>query len=103
MGFVNTAGNTEITTLNVEQKLDYQPVGSPWQASQFFNIVYGKESGTENANLLKTGARIDYSLTKRLSIFAGGSFERNKFAGISRRFRSRSAWPSRRSRRRSRI
>ncbi len=86
VGFVNTAGNTEITTLNVEQKLDYQPVGSPWQASQFFNIVYGKQSGTENANLLKTGARIDYGLTPRLSVFAGGSYERNKFAGISRRF-----------------
>lgn len=86
VGFVNTAGNTDITTLNVEQKLGYQPVGSRWQVNQFFNVVYGKEAGTENANLLKTGARLDYGLTGRLSAFAGGSYERNKFAGVARRF-----------------
>ena len=86
VGFVNTAGNTELTTLNVEEKLAYRPATSPWRGSQFFNIVYGKESGTENANLLKTGARVDYQLSKRLSAFAGGTFERNRFAGISRRF-----------------
>ena len=86
VAFVDAAGNTDVTTLSGDQRLEYAPPGSGWTLSEFVALVYGRTDGVTSANALKLGARADRALSDRLSAFGGGSFERNRFAGIARRF-----------------
>lgn len=86
VSFVDAAGNTDVTTLSGDQRLEYAPTGSGWTLSEFVALVYGRTDGVTSANSLKLGGRADRALTDRLSAFGGGSFERNRFAGIARRF-----------------
>ena len=65
LGFVNTAGNTEITTLNLGEKLGYHTADSLWLFSQFASAVYGRTSGQETANQLAAGVRLDRGLGAR--------------------------------------
>ena len=84
LGFVNTAGNSEVTTLNIGERLTYRTDG--WVLGEFFNIIYGKTDGTESTSLWKAGVRVDRDITPRLAAYGFAGWERNKFAGISRRF-----------------
>lgn len=86
VSFVDAAGNTDVTTLSGDQRLEYVPTGSGWTLSEFVALVYGRTDGVTSANALKLGGRADRAFTDRLSAFGGGSFERNRFAGIARRF-----------------
>lgn len=83
LGFVSTAGNTDITTLNVGEKLGY--VTGPWAFAHATTIVYGQSGGVETADQWKTGVRADRRLVARLAAYGLASFERNPFAGIGRR------------------
>ena len=84
LGFVNTAGNSEVTTLNLGERLTYRTAG--WVLGEFFNVIYGETDGEESTSLWKAGIRVDREITPRLAVFGIGGWERNKFAGISRRF-----------------
>lgn len=86
VSFVDAAGNTDVTTLSGDQRLEYVPTGSGWTLSEFVALVYGRTDGVTSANALKLRGRADRAFTDRLSAFGGGSFERNRFAGIARRF-----------------
>ena len=85
LGFVNTAGNSEVTTLNLGERLTYTGAAG-WVLGEFFNVIYGETDGEESTSLWKAGVRVDREITPRLSLFGLGGWERNKFAGISRRF-----------------
>lgn len=84
LGYVQTSGNTRLSTVNVSDKLLYRP-GSRWLFTQTAAWVYGKTSGVESANQLVLSVRSDYNMHPRLSLYALVGYERNRFAGISRR------------------
>jgi len=84
VGFVNTAGNTDVTSLNAGEKLEY--VADRLTLTQSFSTVYARVSGVTNASLWKAGARADYAVAGPVGVFALGGFERNTLAGIERRF-----------------
>lgn len=86
VSFVDAAGNTDVTTLSGDQRIQYAPTGSGWTFTESIALVYGRTDGATSANSLKVGGRADRAFTTRLSAFGGGSFERNRFAGIARRF-----------------
>ena len=86
VSFVDAAGNTDVTTLSGDQRLEYTPPESGWKLAEFVSLVYGRTEGETSANALKLGARADRELIGRLSAFGGASYERNRFAGIARRF-----------------
>lgn len=86
LGLVNAAGNTRVTTLNGAEKLAYRPSGSRWQLQQQVNTVYGRTSDSVTADQLKVTARADYRALAVFHLFLGGTYERNRFAGVSRRF-----------------
>ena len=86
LAFVDAAGNTDVTTLSGDQRLEYTPPASGWKLAEFASLVYGRTDGETSANALKLGARADRAITGRLSAFGGASYERNRFAGIARRF-----------------
>lgn len=87
IGFVNTAGNSSITTLSLDEKLSYKPdsVGG-WDFAQYASSIYSKTDSATSANQLKIGGRAGHAITRRLQGFVAGSWERNRFAGIARRF-----------------
>jgi len=84
LGFVSTAGNSSVRTLNVGEQLTVKP--DPWKFTQTFSIVNGYTSGVETVNTLTAGLRADYAFGPRLKAYAFGNFIRNRFAGIARRF-----------------
>lgn len=83
-GFVNTAGNTSTTTLNAGQAASL--TRGKWTFGQEFQAVYGKTEGQTSAESYKATLRGEYALTPRLAVYGIGGWDRNEFAGISRRF-----------------
>lgn len=86
LGFVNTAGNTEITTLNLGERLTYRNSDSTWLFNQFAGAVYGRTSGQETAKQLNAGVRLDRSLGGPFYLFSGIKWDKDRYAGIERRF-----------------
>lgn len=84
VGFVSTTGNTEISALNLGEKLILR-AGS-WEHRQQFGSVYASQDGKQTSNLLFTNWRSDWSFRPGLALFGYAGFDRNEFAGISRRF-----------------
>jgi putative salt-induced outer membrane protein len=84
LGFVNTAGNTDVTTLNAGDKLVY--TSAPYVFTQTFNVVYGRTDSVTTASQWRAGGRLDYQLAPRISLYGQARYERNTFAGIARRF-----------------
>lgn len=84
LGFVDVSGNTSVTTINVGQRTIRRL--DRWELSQDFGLVYGRTDGVESSNFWRAGLRGDYLLSDRFALYGRGAFDRNKFAGISRRF-----------------
>lgn len=83
-GYVTTSGNTQVTTLSVGEK--FSRTRGHWTLEQAFQLVYGEQQGTVNTNFLATGVTVEYKIDNRFAGFVGGAFDRNRFAGIERRF-----------------
>lgn len=83
-GYVQTSGNTQVTTTSIGEKLTQQR--GRLGLEQTFNFVYGEQQGVVNTNFLKAGLRADFKLGGHFSAFASAAFDRNRFAGIERRF-----------------
>lgn len=84
LGYVQTSGNTRLSTVNISDKLMYRP-GTRWLFTQTAAWVYGKTAGVESANQLVMSFRSDYNMHPRLSLYGLIGFERNPYAGIRRR------------------
>lgn len=84
VGYVSTSGNTEVSTLNLGERLILR--AGRWEHRHQFGSVYGSQDGEQTSNLLFTNWRSDWKFHPRLSLFGYAGFDRNAFAGISRRF-----------------
>ncbi|MBI1798272.1 MAG: DUF481 domain-containing protein [Candidatus Eisenbacteria bacterium] len=84
LGYVGTAGNSQIQTLSGSEKLEL--LLRPWKLTQDGAAVWGSDDGTENAGRYLFGLRGDREVNSRLSVYALGSWRRNTFAGITRQF-----------------
>ena len=74
LGFVQTSGNTQVTTTNVGER--YTAESGRFMVTQAFALIYGKQRDTVNTNNLRTSLRLDYKVDR---VF-------------SRRPQTRSAW-----------
>ena len=84
LGFVNVAGNTEVTSLNAGEKVIYTT--APIVLTQTFTAIYGRTDGQTSASTWKASGRMDYGFAEHLAVFGLVGFEKNRFAGIDRRF-----------------
>ena len=84
VGLVNASGNTDVTTLNVGEKLLVR--AGRWEHLQQYGTVYGRTDGEETSNLMLLNYRADRSLGGRISAFGYAGWDRNRFAGIRSRF-----------------
>ena len=85
-GLVSAVGNSEITTLSGDQQVEFRPTGSRWTFIQHVGAVYGRTDGVTSANRIKGGFRVQHVVEERLSAFVAAEYEKNRFAGIRRRF-----------------
>jgi putative salt-induced outer membrane protein len=83
LGFVNTTGNSEVTTFNLGEKLILR--AGKWEHKQQFGAVNSAQDGKQTSNLLFANWRSDFSLSKNIAVFGFLGYDRNTFAGISRR------------------
>lgn len=84
LGLVSTAGNTEVTTFNLTEKVTHTM--DPWKLEGLFAVVYGKTAGDTTASDWKARGRGDYMVNDQMSIYGLMGWQRNRFAGIERRF-----------------
>lgn len=84
LGYVNTAGNTAVTTLNFGEHLSY--LTGKWTLAHGLIVIEGRSEGVETAAQYRTDLRVDRALAARLGAYVLGGYERNVFAGISRRY-----------------
>ncbi|MGH7510707.1 MAG: DUF481 domain-containing protein [Gemmatimonadales bacterium] len=84
VGVVNTAGNTELTTVNIGEQVRWRR--RRLTLEQTFALVYGRSGEETTSSLWRGGVRADYALTEAVSAYALAAYDRNRFAGIARRF-----------------
>lgn len=84
LGIVSTAGNTDLTTINIGEEIRWRR--GPLTLGQTFALVYGRSSGETTSALWRGGVRGDYALSDAVSGYALVGYDRDRFAGIARRF-----------------
>lgn len=84
IGFVSTSGNTELTTINIGDKLEFR--SDAWAVAQKFSVIYGTTEGETSTSLWRGSLRGDRSLSSRVAFFLLSEFDRNTFAGIGSRY-----------------
>ena len=84
LGFVNTSGNTEVTTVNAGNTLEL--TGGAWGVKQAFSMIYGRTDGETSTSQYRASLRGDRGVSERLTLFVLTEFERNAFAGLSSRY-----------------
>lgn len=84
LGFVNAAGNTNITTFSLGDELSYKQ--GRWEFKEIGSVIYGRTGDSTTVEQIKVTGRSDVQLVSVLRLYAGVTYERNRFAGIARRF-----------------
>jgi len=84
VGLVNAAGNSSVTTLNTDERIDW--TAGVWGITQSFSVIYGKNDSATTASTWSGLLRGDRALGSRLSLYVLGTYDRNTFAGFDRRF-----------------
>jgi len=85
LSFVDTGGNTDVTSLSAKNLLKYE-FTEKLQGAWKVGALYGESDGEKNAESYLTEFRLDYLSTKRLYSFATGGWLQDKFAGIDSRY-----------------
>ena len=84
VAYLNASGNTDVTSLTVNERIEWTRPRFLW--TQSANAINGTTDGYESANLLALGVRGDWKPHGRLSVYTLVNYDRNRFADIGRRF-----------------
>ena len=84
LGYVKTSGNTDLSTLNINEKIALEKGG--WGFEQSFGTVYGTDEGDVTTSLWRAGVKGERFLNAKLSAVLGVAWDKNRFAGIDGRF-----------------
>jgi putative salt-induced outer membrane protein len=85
LGYVQTSGNTDLSTVSLTERLSWRP-NAKWLVAHDGAWVYGKTGGVESANQILADARLDYALRSNIYAYGLLTYERNTYAGISHRY-----------------
>ena len=85
LGYVNTTGNTDVSTLNATDQLMVR-TGSDNQILQTFGLVYGTQNNRVSTSIWNASLKDEFTFTPHIGLYALGQFDRNTFAGINQRF-----------------
>jgi putative salt-induced outer membrane protein len=84
IGFVNSSGNADFTSLNLGEKLS----GKTGRVilTQNAKALYGRTDGVTTTESYDAGGRAQYALTSRIGAYALIAFQRDPFAGVASRW-----------------
>jgi putative salt-induced outer membrane protein len=85
VAFVDTGGNTDVTTLSAKSTLKYlfsERLSGTWK----FLSLYGKSDGESSAENYSTEFRVDFLCTKKLYSFVNAGWLKDRFGGIDSRY-----------------
>ncbi len=85
LSYVQTGGNTEVTTLSFKNRLDYQfteRLKSTWK----LGALYGESDGEQTAERYRTELRTDYTIKKKLYLYINAGYLTDEFAGLDDRY-----------------
>ena len=85
LSFINTTGNTVVTTTGADEKLILRP-GWRWTHTQSFGVIYGKSAGVVNAESYRAGWKTEMAITPRFGTYGQFDFNRNRFSGIDAQY-----------------
>ena len=85
LSFVDTGGNTEVTSLSAKNVLQYK-FSETSQAAWKLGALYGKTDGEKTAESYFSDLRLEYLFTNRLYSFAAAGWSQDEFAGIDSRY-----------------
>lgn len=85
LSFVDTGGNTDVTTLSAKNLLKYQ-FTDKLQGAWKLGALYGESDGETNAESYFTEVRLDYLFTKRFYSYTVGGWMKDEFAGIDSQY-----------------
>ena len=85
LSFVDTGGNTDVTSLSAKNLLKYE-FTEKLQGAWKVGALYGESDGEKNAESYFTELRLDYQFTERLYYYATGGGMQDEFAGIDSRY-----------------
>jgi putative salt-induced outer membrane protein YdiY len=83
IGFVSTAGNTSVQTLNLGDKI----VARKWYLTftQQFAVMRGQSGGSTVASSWRALGRVDLAVQKIIAAYTAINWERNVFSGLASR------------------
>lgn len=84
LGLVNTAGNTNVTTFNVNQQ--FTLAGRRWRALQFLKALSSETDGQKSAEFQSVSLRGEHNLASRTWAYVLLGYDRNPFADVGQRF-----------------
>jgi putative salt-induced outer membrane protein len=84
LGYVKTSGNTDLSTLSINEKLAFAKAS--WGFEQSFGTIYGTDEGDVTTSLWRAGVKGERFLNAKLSAVLGVAWDKNRFAGIDGRF-----------------
>ena len=82
LSFVDTGGNTDVTSLSAKNLLEYE-FSDELQAAWKLGALYGENDGEKNAESYFSDLRLDYLFAKHLYSFVNAGWSKDKFAGIN--------------------
>ena len=85
LGFINTSGNTHVSTLNASDLLTVYTSRNN-KLTQDFSTTYGTVTNVVQTSLWTASIRNAYTFTPNVGIYGLLAFDRNTFAGIEQRF-----------------
>jgi len=84
LGYLNAAGNTAMSTLSTGENLEYR--AERYELLQSGHIIYGRSDDVTTTEQIFTSGRMSFLVAKVTGLFVGAGYERNRFAGIAKRF-----------------
>jgi putative salt-induced outer membrane protein len=85
LSYVDTSGNSEVTTLSVKNKLTYQ-FSEKWSGRWKFQALNGESDGQRDAESYATELRGDYAPTERFYNYLSANWLKDRFADIDHRY-----------------
>jgi putative salt-induced outer membrane protein len=85
LGFVNASGNSDVTSLNLGDKLSWT-IAPRTVFTQNGKVLYGKTDGSTTSESYDAGTRLQYALSSRIGIYGLLTFQRDPFAGLAERW-----------------
>lgn len=85
LSFIDTSGNTDVTTLSAKNTL-IVPLSDRMTGTWKLGALYGRSQGVRNAESYFTELRGDYSFSEQYYSFANAGWFKDTFAGIDARY-----------------